>query len=80
LPEGGLQNQTAAKIVEGKSTYGKVSCWPDWMFRFRRRISSFLSIPSSVCSVGDCTDSITSGYMTKENFYVRGVVPSETSS
>ena len=50
------------------------------MFRFRRRISSFLSIPSSVCSVGDCTDSITSGYMTKENFYVRGVVPSETSS
>lgn len=26
LPEGGLQNQTEVKIVEGKSTYGKVSC------------------------------------------------------
>ena len=42
------------------------------MFRFRRRISSFLSIPSSVCSVGDCTDSITSGYMTKKNFDLGG--------
>jgi len=36
---------------------GYPSCWPDWIFCFSRLTSSFRSIPRSVCSVGDCTDS-----------------------